>query len=69
MLAFEVGALANLRKQVRSVTGSVTILAILMYASVPAALRDVSVGDSVIRWSIASKIPALISPISLKLWR
>jgi hypothetical protein len=24
MLAFEVGALANLRKQVRSVTGSVT---------------------------------------------
>jgi hypothetical protein len=43
---------------------------ILMYASVPAALRDVSgVGDSVIRWSIASKIPALISPISLKLWR
>jgi hypothetical protein len=59
MLAFKVGAPANLRMQVRSVTGSVTTPAILMYASVPAALRDVSgVGDSVIRWSIASKIPA-----------
>jgi len=50
MLAFGAGALANLRMQVRSVTGSVTTLAILMYSSVPAALRDASgVGDSVIR--------------------